>query len=99
MGFLGPAVGIGAAWLLFKDNAFWLGYAAAAFALISFWTWSMMHNQATEAAKRRSSFQGEFFDFTAREVDAVSNKLAVLNFLSTLGAGVMIVIALVRALD
>ena len=97
MGFLGPVVGAGAAWLLFRGDAFWLGCGAVALSLLSFWTWGVMHNQATEAAKRRSSYRGGFYDFTAREVDAVSDKLAAINFLSTLGVVVLLVIDVIRA--
>jgi len=96
MGFLGPAIGAGAAWLLFTGDAFWLGCVAAAFALISLWTWGIMHNQATEAAKRRLGFRGDFFDFRASEIAAVSDKLTVLNFFSTFGAAVMMGVALLR---
>lgn len=96
MGFLGPIIGVGAAWLFFRDDSFWLGCIAAVLSLISFWTWGIMHNQATEAAKRRSSFRGGFSDFTASEVDAVNNKLAAINFLSTLGATALMVVALAR---
>lgn len=40
-----------------------------------------MHNYATEEAKNRHNYSGEFYDLTKGEVDSAPNWLTVLNLL------------------
>lgn len=81
MGWFHVAVGVVACLLLYgtgKSIAFWVAIVATVGTL---WSFGIMHNFATESAKRRPSYNGEFFDLTVRDANAVPNWLAVVNFL------------------
>jgi hypothetical protein len=45
-----------------------------------------MHNYATEEAKKRSGYNGDFYDITAREASSVPSWITILNFFFTLAA-------------
>jgi len=51
-----------------------------------FWSWGVMHNYATEEAKKRSGYNGDFYDITAREASSVPSWITILNFFFTLAA-------------
>ena len=59
-----------------------------------FWSWGIMHNFATEAAKRRSHYTGRFYDITEEEADSVPNWITILNF----GFSVLALILLIAAI-
>ena len=44
-------------------------------------TYGIMHNYATESAKKRLDYSGKFYDFTHRDADAIPDWLAQVNFL------------------
>lgn len=95
MGFVGVALGAGASIWLWQ-----LGHPISAaigglLALICLWSWGVMHNYATESAKRRADYTGAFFDLSERDVAAVPDWLVTVNMLATLGAVAMLVIAAV----
>ena len=46
----------------------------------SFWSWGIMHNYATEAAKGRPSYRGGFNDIRVEEANSVPNWIALVNF-------------------
>ena len=85
MGWLGLVVCVVAAWRLWDNGGLWLA-AAIGVGVIELWSWGVMHNHATEAAKNRSSYTGGFSDFTKREVDAVPDWLAMVNLVGFVAA-------------
>ncbi len=44
-----------------------------------FWSWGVMHNFATEAAKRRRGYKGGFYDFAEKDVQTVPNWITRIN--------------------
>jgi len=54
-----------------------------------------MHNFALESARRRQNYSGEFYDFRVTDLDAVPNWLAKANFLFSVGAFILLVVAVV----
>ena len=61
-----------------------------------FWSWGTMHNYATEAAKRRSSYRGGFYDITEEEADSVPNWIARVNMCFSALALLAFISALIR---
>lgn len=55
---------------------FWIALAGAAGA---FWSYGIMHNHATNAARRRSDYRGGFFDFTQAEAESASDGITRVN--------------------
>ena len=94
MGFLGVVIAGGATWLLW-DNGWPLVTVSIIVAAIEFWSWGVMHNYATEAAKGRPDYSGGFYDFTKREVESVPDWLAVVNLLSFIAAVGLLITGLV----
>ena len=84
MGCFGVLLGAGTAWWLWHGGNTVAACIAAALALISYWSFGVMHNYATEAAKRRSGYEGGFSDFTAREVDEIPNWIGAVNLAATI---------------
>lgn len=82
MGWLGIALGMLACWLLYRTPvAFWLAIIAT---LGIFWTYGIMHNYATESAKRRSNYTGGFWDLSDKDIDSVPSWLAGMNLILTI---------------
>ena len=44
-----------------------------------FWSWGVMHNFATEMAKRRPNYRGQFYDITNEEADVVPDWITWAN--------------------
>ena len=63
--------------------AFWL---AMTLTFILFWSHGVMHNFATESAERRPGFRGGFYEFTVRDLDAIPDRLAWVNGLSSIAS-------------
>jgi hypothetical protein len=98
MGWLSVVMGTGAAIILYGADGgplFWAALVATGLAL---WSWGVMHNFAIEAARKRSSFEGGFYDITEEEADSVPNWLAAVNLLATLGCGGLLVAGIVKML-
>lgn len=86
MGWIPIVLGLAACFLLYGTEnqvVFWLAVFAAAG---TFGSYGMMHNFATEAAKKRSSYKGEFYDITAKEADSVPNSIVGMNLLFSLAS-------------
>jgi len=84
MGWLCVELGVLACILLYgRSSAFWLAVVAT---LGIFWTYGIMHNYATESAKRRPDYTGAFYDLDEQDVASVPDWLAGLNLLLTLCA-------------
>lgn len=74
---------------------FWLAVIGA---VGCFWSWGVMHNYATNAAKHRRDYRGEFADFRPDEIDAVPNGLAVVNMVFTvITVGALVASIVVRS--
>lgn len=84
-----------AAFLLFKTGHTILMVIAIVSAVGCFWSWGIMHNYATEAAKRRPDYTGGFYDITNREAKAVPDWVATLNMIFALVGVVLLITGIV----
>jgi len=97
MGWLPVLVGIAAAVLLYGTGHGILFTLAVASAAGCFWSWGVMHNYSTNAAKKSSSYRGDFYDFTGQEIQSASNWITVVNmFLTLTDVGLLITGLVVR---
>lgn len=81
MGWFHVALGVVTCFLLYSAGK-WVAFWAAVIVLVGlFWTYGVMHNYATESAKRRLTFRGDFYDFTERDIGAVPDSIARLNLI------------------
>ena len=65
----------------------------------SFWSWGIIHNFATESAKKRTNYTGGFYDLTQQEAESTPNWITLINMgfsLAGLGLLVMGVIFILR---
>jgi len=95
MGWLAVVSGGIAAALFWSDDQTWLLVLAAISVVGSLWSYGVMHNFALESARRRQNYSGEFYDFRVTDLDAVPNWLAKANFLFSVGAFILLVVAVV----
>lgn len=95
MGWLSVLVGIVAAVLLYGTGHGILFALATASAAGCVWSWGIMHNYATNAAKNRSSYRGDFYDFTEKEIQSAPNWVTVVNMFLTLTAVGLLITGLV----
>jgi hypothetical protein len=95
MGWLSVALGGLAAFLFWGTGHTLLMVLAIVLALVCLWSWGVMHNYATEAAKHRSNYNGGFYDITAQEANSVPNWITNVNIISTLGSVALLVTALI----
>jgi len=84
MGWISVLLSVLAALLMFFKGHIILMLLAIIVAIGSLWSWGIMHNYATEFAKRRPSYKGSFYDFTNKEVQLVPNWITILNICFTL---------------
>ena len=86
MGWLSVLLSGIAAFLLFKSGHMFLMTLAIIAAIGCFWSWGVMHNFATEAARRRQNYTGGFYDMTSSEAEAAPDWVTWINMaLSLLG--------------
>jgi hypothetical protein len=98
MGWLAVVSGAIATALFWSDDQSWLLILAAIAAVGSLWSYGVMHNFAVESARRRQNYSGAFYDFRVRDLDAVPNWLAKVNFLFSVGAFILLIVAVVMKL-
>lgn len=79
MGWLSVLLSGVAAYLLFSSGHTVLMVVAIVTAVGAFWSWGILHNYATVAARCRSDYTGDFYDFTNREAEAVPNWITIVN--------------------
>jgi len=79
MGWSSVLLSVVAAYLLFSSGRTVLMVVAIVTAVGCFWSWGIMHNYATNLAKRRSDYTGGFYDLTKQEAEAVPNWITVVN--------------------
>ena len=85
MGWLGVVISAVATWLLWDNGWLWL-VVAIGVGVIELWSWGIMHNFATEAAKHRGNYTGGFYDITRREADAAPDWITMLNLVGFVAA-------------
>lgn len=98
MGWLSIVAGIGAVVLFFFGEHTVLAGLAGISTAGSFWAHGVMHNFATESARRPRSFEGGFCDFNDRDLDADPNRLALANMATSLACFVPLIAAIIIAL-
>ncbi len=84
-----------AAFLFFKMDHTVLMVISIIIAIGCFWSWGIMHNYATELAKRRVNCTGEFYDITDREAEAVPDWITYVNMILSFAGLVLLIIAIV----
>ena len=94
MGWLPVLLALVASALLYDTGHPVLLTLAIGSAVGGFWSWGIMHNYGVEAAKKRSSFEGGFFDITEEEADSVPDWIAKVN----MGFSALALILLIAAI-
>jgi hypothetical protein len=94
MGWMSVLISLVAAALLFRAGHMILGALAVLAIVGAFWSWGVMHNFATESAKRRPGYSAGFYDFTAEDADTVPDWIALFNMAFALLGAVLLVISL-----
>jgi hypothetical protein len=94
MGWLSVVIGIVAAILFWMSHDVVLVGVAAFVTLGAFWSYGVMHNHATDAARNRPGFTGGFYDLRERELAAVPNWLAAVNMLFAVAAVILLGMAI-----
>ena len=95
MGWLTVTFAIIASVLFYGTGHTILLVIAIVFGIADFWSWGVMHNYATDQAKRRSSYSGGFYDFTRAEVDSVPNWITGINMAFSLANVALLIVAVV----
>jgi hypothetical protein len=72
----------------------WMGVSIIV-AIGCFWSLGVMHNYATDLAKKRSSYRGGYYDFTKEEADMVPNWISWINLLFSLAGLILFVTGVV----
>ena len=99
MGWLPTLIALIASALLYDTgHPVLLGLAISA-TIGCFWSWGIMHNYGTEAAKKRSNYKGSFFDITEGEAQSVPNWVALANMSFSILALIALVSAVVVILN
>ena len=94
MGWLSVLVALAASGLLYDRGHPVLLTLSVVAVIGCFWSWGIMHNFATEAASRRSTYNGRFYDITEEEADSVPNWITNFNF----GFSVLALLLLIAAI-
>ncbi|MCG2815231.1 MAG: hypothetical protein L6425_04775 [Candidatus Aminicenantes bacterium] len=84
MGWLSVFLSGIAAFLLFKTGHTILMILSIVAAIGSLWSWGIMHNSATELAKRRANYTGGFYDITDQEAQSVPDWINIINIVFSL---------------
>jgi len=95
MGWLSVLLSGTAAFLLFKTGHNVLMILAIIASIGCFWSWGVMHNYATELAKRRKYYTGKFHDILPHEADAVPDWITWANMGFSLFGLILLIIGLV----
>lgn len=95
MGWLSVLLPSIAVFLFFKTGHTILMAIATITAIGCLWSWGIMHNYATELAKRRPDYNGEFYDITEREAQTVPDWISIINILFSLSGLILLIIGIV----
>ena len=85
MAWLPIVLGAVTCWLLYDSNQIALLIVAILLTLVLFWSWGIMHNFATEAAKQRPTYKGGFYDLTKQEARAAPDWITRVNLSFSIG--------------
>lgn len=88
-------MGIISAILLHQANYTKLMWTSILFSIGTLWSLGIMHNYATEIAKKRKSYTGDFFDFEKDEVIDVPNWISRINMFFSLSSFVLLIVSIV----
>ena len=92
MGWFPVIISVIAAYLIYDTGHPVLFVIAIITVIGCFWSWGIMHNYATDLARKRSNYSGEFYDITEYEAQAVPNWIARVNMgFSALGLILLII--------
>ncbi len=92
MGWLPVMISAIAAFLIYNTGHPVLFIIAIITTLGCFWSWGIMHNLATDLARKRNNYSGEFGDITEFEAQAVPDWIAGINMgFSVLGFILLII--------
>mgnify|MGYP001597503265 CR=1 FL=1 len=61
----------------------------------TFWSYGIMHNFATEAAKKRNSYVGGFNDFTEKEVGSAPDWITGINMIMSIIGIILLVTSII----
>lgn len=86
-----PAV---AAYLFYSKHLLFMVLAIIT-AVGAFWSLGVMHNYATNQARRRLDYKGGFYDLTEQEVESVPNWLAAVNMAFSILGIILLVTAFI----
>ena len=84
-----------AALLFYKTNHLTLMILTIMVALGNFWSWGVMHNYATELAKRRQSYKGGFYDVRRQEAKAVPDWISWINMGFSIAGLILLIIGII----
>jgi len=98
MGWLSVLLSAIAAFLFYKTGRFALTILAIIAALGNFWSWGVMHNYATELAKRRQNYKGGFYDITRQEAKAVPDWISWTNMGFSIAGLILLIIGIIMLL-
>jgi hypothetical protein len=95
MGWLTVLFGVTAAVLFWIDGRVIFSILSIVDAFVAFWSWGVMHNYATEQAKKRSNYSGGFYDITPSEANAVPDWITNINMLASVISLLAIITSLI----
>ena len=95
MGWLSVLIGIVAALLFWNLGSRVFFVMSVISSIGAFWSWGIMHNYATESAKRRSSYTGGFYDFSETDINSIPNWISTINMVITIIAFILLIVAIV----
>lgn len=98
MGWLSVLICCIAAYLLFKTGRTVLMIVAIIAAIGCFWSWGVMHNYATESAKRRTNYTDRFYDIMPHEAQAVPDRIARINMGFSILGVILLITGIIIAL-
>jgi len=95
MGWLSVLLSIIAAFVLYLNGNTVLMIIAIIAALGCFWSLGIMHNYATDQAKKRLNYTGGFYDITKTEADSVPDWITWINLVFSLSGFVLFITGIV----
>ena len=93
MAWLPVVLGAATCWILYRSDEIVLFIVVFLLTLISFWSWGIMHNFATEEAKKRPAYTGGFYDLTKQEARVAPDWITRINFVSSIGIALIFLYA------
>lgn len=95
MGWFSVFISMISAVILLRTNHMIVGIIAVITTIGSFWSWGIMHNYATNSAKRRKGYKGGFFDLTDQEIESVPDWITFTNMIFTIGGIILLIVTVI----